>query len=109
MDRDDLSRRLISALQPLDPEKVILFGSYARNEADEESDVDLYIASKENFIPATFAENMLHYKKYTRVLKELKRLVPMDVIVHTRPMNQMFEDGNSAFSREILRTGERLL
>jgi predicted nucleotidyltransferase len=104
-----LEQHIISALKPFDPEKVILFGSYARNESNEESDVDVYIVSKEDYMPASYAENMQHYKKYSRSLKELKKLIPVDVLVHTRAMNRLFEESNSAFSREILLAGERLL
>ena len=109
MDKEYLEKQIISMLQPLNPEKVILFGSYARNTMREESDIDLYIVSKEDFIPATFAENMQHHKKYSRALKELKKILPMDILVHTRPMNRMFEESNSAFAREILQHGERVL
>ena len=102
MDKKYLEQQIFSMLQPLNPEKVILFGSYARNTM-------LYIVSKEDFTPSTFAENMQHHKKYTRALKELKKVLPMDVLVHTRPMNRMFEESKSAFAREILEHGERLL
>lgn len=32
---------IIDLLKPLDPDKIILFGSYAQNTASEESDVDI--------------------------------------------------------------------
>jgi predicted nucleotidyltransferase len=32
---------IVEALRPYHPQKVILFGSWARREADEESDLDL--------------------------------------------------------------------
>lgn len=109
MNKESIEKQIVAALQPLDPEKVILFGSYARNEMREDSDVDLYIVSKEEFMPSTYAENMQHYKKYSRPLKEMKKILPMDIVVHTRPMNRLFEASNSAFASEILQTGERLI
>jgi predicted nucleotidyltransferase len=109
MDKKYIRQQIISALKPLDLEKVILFGSCARDEMREDSDIDLYIVSKEDFIPATYAENMQHYKKYSRSLKELKKLLPMDIFIHTRPMNRAFEENKSAFASEILQTGERLI
>jgi predicted nucleotidyltransferase len=42
----DLVRELVERLKPLDPDKIILFGSYAYGEPDEESDVDLFIIKK---------------------------------------------------------------
>jgi len=109
MDRDWIKKSIISALVPLIPEKVILFGSYASGKAKDDSDVDIYIVSNEDYIPASYAENMRHYKKYSKPLKALKQDVSLDVIVHTRAMNKLFEDGNSSFAREIMRNGERLI
>ena len=34
---------IIEQLKPLDPDKVLLFGSYAWGDPDEESDIDLFI------------------------------------------------------------------
>jgi predicted nucleotidyltransferase len=40
----DMVRRIVEAASPY---KIVLFGSYARNEADPESDVDLLILFRE--------------------------------------------------------------
>ena len=109
MDKKYIIKALITALQPLDPEKVILFGSCATDTMSDDSDVDIYVVSKENFIPKNYAENMQHYKKYSRPLKELKREIALDLLVHTRVMNQIFEQNDSSFAKEILQKGERLL
>ena len=109
MDRYFIKKSIISALIPLTPAKVILFGSYANGKAKEDSDVDIYIVSNEDFMPTSYAENIRHYKKYSRPLKALKQDVALDVIVHTLAMNRLFEDGNSSFAREIIRNGVRLI
>jgi predicted nucleotidyltransferase len=96
-------------LLPLQPEKVILFGSYAQNTEHDDSDVDIYIVSNEDYLPTTYAENMRHYKKYSRPLKKLKQEIPLDLLIHTRAMNRMFESTDSSFAREIRLNGERLL
>lgn len=109
MDRNFIKKSIISALEPLMPAKVILFGSYASGKAKDDSDVDIYIVSNEDYIPDSYAENMRHYKKYSKPLKALKQDFALDVIVHTRAMNRLFEAGNSSFAREIIRNGERLI
>ena len=109
MDKEQIKNKIISALLPLQPEKVILFGSYAHNAEHDDSDVDIYIVSNEDYLPATYAENMLHYKKYSRPLKKLKQEIPLDLLNHTRVMNRMFESTDSSFAREIKLNGERLL
>ncbi len=109
MDKQQIKNIIISALLPLRPDKVILFGSYAQNTEHGDSDVDIYIVSNEDFLPTTYAENMQHYKKYSRPLKKLKQEIPLDLLIHTRAMNRMFESTDSSFAREIMMNGERLL
>ncbi len=41
-----LIKEIISQLKRLDPDKVILFGSYAWGTPDAESDIDLFIVNK---------------------------------------------------------------
>jgi len=109
MNKDEIKNRIVSALLPLQPEKVFLFGSYTTNNYSIDSDVDIYIVSKEDYLPTSYAENMIHYKKYSRPLKELKKEIALDVLIHTKQMNRIFESGDSSFAREILLTGERLI
>lgn len=104
-----IKESIIDLLKPIDPGKVILFGSYAYGAPTDESDIDLYIVSKEDFIPKNYSENMQHYKKYTRPLKDLKKEFPVDIIVHTLEMNRLFENCGSSFAREITTRGLRLI
>jgi predicted nucleotidyltransferase len=75
MDKEYLKKTIVAALLPLEPEKVILFRSYAMGVARDDSDVDIYVVSKVDFIPENYAENIPHYKKYSCPLKILKREV----------------------------------
>ncbi len=109
MDKEYIKKVIISALLPLEPEKVILFGSYATGMEHDDSDVDIYVVSKEDHIPASYSENMQHYKKYSRPLKELKHQVALDLLIHTRAMNRVFEHNRSSFARDIIENGERLI
>ncbi len=43
LDIEEIKDEIVSALLPLEPDKIILFGSYARGEANEESDLDLFL------------------------------------------------------------------
>ncbi len=40
---EELQDEIIKRLKPLEPDKIILFGSYAYGNPDEESDVDLFL------------------------------------------------------------------
>jgi len=43
MDIQDLKNQIVSTFKPFNPAKIILFGSVARKEHDDESDIDLII------------------------------------------------------------------
>ncbi len=43
---EELKPLIIERLKPLNPDKIILFGSYAYGTPNEESDIDLFITKK---------------------------------------------------------------
>jgi predicted nucleotidyltransferase len=43
VDIEVLKREIVEKLKPLDPDKIILFGSYAYGKPTEDSDVDLFL------------------------------------------------------------------
>ena len=106
---DAIKNQIIEALKPLDPEKIILFGSYAYGNPRKDSDIDLYIITKDNFIPQSFKEKSEIYLKYARKLYELEKVFPIDLIVHTKQMNSKFIELNSVFTKEFVEKGIILL
>ena len=106
---DAIKNQIIEALKPLDPEKIILFGSYAYGNPHKDSDIDLYIITKDNFIPQSFKEKSEIYLKYARKLYELEKVFPIDLIVHTKQMNSKFIELNSVFTKEFVEKGIILL
>lgn len=48
---EEIRLAIIPLLKKYRAEKAILFGSYARNEADGKSDIDLLIIGGEHFVP----------------------------------------------------------
>jgi predicted nucleotidyltransferase len=43
VDIEALKQEIIERLMPLDPDKIILFGSYAYGTPNEDSDIDLFL------------------------------------------------------------------
>ena len=43
LDIEKVKNEIVSALLPLKPKKIILFGSYAKGKANEDSDLDIFI------------------------------------------------------------------
>lgn len=109
IDIDILKKEIVSRLVPLNPEKVILFGSYAYGTPTEESDIDLYVVTSDDFMPSDFKQKMDIKLKIARAIDPIRMNHSVDLIVHTRPMSEKFVELDSMFAREILTHGERLI
>ena len=108
IDIEQLKHEIVKRLKPFDPEKIILFGSYAYGNPNEESDIDLYVVTNDDFIPKNYEENNNVYMRLSGAIRDLKEEMPIDMIVHTKKMYEKFTRLNSSFSREILNKGMRL-
>jgi predicted nucleotidyltransferase len=106
---EDIRNQIKEAIACFDPAQVILFGSYAMQSAQGDSDIDLYVVDKKEEIPDTFQERMRLHRQYAAALRELMRKMPIDLIVHTQGMSREFEAMGSSFSREIFNRGIRLI
>ena len=106
---DNIKKEIINSLKPLDLEKVILFGSYAYGSPTDDSDIDLYVVTKDDFIPNNFREKMKIKLKVSKSLKQLKYKYDFDLIVHSSPMYEKFINMGSLFSKEIISKGHRLI
>lgn len=101
-----LFEEIIQAFEPLHPYKVILFGSYAHGTADEHSDIDLLVVLDSHTVPSNFKEKMQLHSQVARKLRHLRRAVPMDIIVQTRPLYKEFRQTASMFARNIQQNGK---
>jgi len=105
---EDMKQEIINHLKPLGIDKVILFGSYAYGTPHQDSDIDLYVVTNDNYIPQNFDEKMALKLKVSRAIKDLQKTVPIDVVTHTKEMHKKFVEINSSFSREILQNGVKI-
>ncbi len=105
IDIDELKQAILERLRPLDPERVILFGSYARGNPTEDSDVDLYVVTKDDFVPASYREKRDLVRRVSRAILDLRMQVSIDLIVHTRKMSEMFFRQGGSFAQEIQEKG----
>jgi len=75
---ENLKEEIIKRLLPLKPLKIILFGSYAYGVPDEGSDIDLYIVTDDDTLPATFEQRWAIEGKFYEALRDLRRVIPID-------------------------------
>ena len=101
-----MKREIIKQLKPLNPYKIIIFGSYAYGTPTQNSDIDLYIVSNDDFIPLSWKKKMQIKLKFSKALREIKKQYDIDLITHTKKMYEKFLDLDSMFSREIRTKGQ---
>ncbi len=84
----------------VNPERVILFGSYAEDVPNEDSDLDILVV-KNTSIPRH--KRAREIRKYLRGIK-----VPIDLLVYTQKEIDDWKDEKHAFINKILEKGEEL-
>lgn len=89
-------------------EKLILFGSYASGTPTEDSDIDLLVVTDDKEIPKSFSDKSQIYLRIARKVEDIRRRVPIDLIVQTHPMYEKFLELDSMFCREIKEKGRVL-
>lgn len=109
IDIEKIKLDIVEKLKPLNPYQIILFGSYAYGTPTKDSDIDLYIVTKDDFTPQSFKENSQIFLDYSNKIRSLQNIIPIDIITHTKKMHEKFIALNSSFSREIIQKGVRLI
>ena len=100
------ARRIVERFQP---EKVILFGSYAWGQPTQDSDIDLYVVTQDDFLPSSWRQKRDIVRTVSNRILDLRMRYSIDLIVHTKPMHRQFVETNSSFARQITSEGIRLL
>ena len=84
------------------PDKVILFGSYARDDFDETSDLDLMIISDNE-------DNLPRYKRGLKVRLLLSDFdISKDVLFYTHNEFDRWKDIECSFTNQVAREGRVL-
>ena len=96
---------ILSSLKEIDPFKVILFGSRTTSSASTDGDLDLVVVTKSQDFPQSFSENKKHYIPVAKSLAKVNELVPIDLIVYTRPMFKKMMEQQSTFAKELTQNG----
>jgi predicted nucleotidyltransferase len=94
---EEIVRRIVEGV---DPEKVILFGSYAYGEPDEDSDIDILVIKD---------MNMPRYRRVTEIKQYLRGMkIPIDIVVYTREEIEEFQGVKTSFINQIVEEGRVL-
>lgn len=105
---EEIKNQIVERLKKAGVEKIILFGSHAWGEPHKDSDMDLYVVTGDEYMPENFKEKSDIYLRIISLLDDIQGVIPIDMIVHTKPMYEKFIKLNGMFCRKILRDGLKL-
>jgi predicted nucleotidyltransferase len=99
---------IIEKLRPIDPYKIILFGSHAYGNPTRESDIDIIVVTNDDHIPKNFKEKSVIYLFVSRKIRDISSITPIDLLVYTKAEYEQFIRQKSLFSRMITKEGKEL-
>jgi uncharacterized protein len=100
IDKEKISEIVDTIIAGYDPEKIILFGSYATGNPNIHSDLDLFVIKK---------SRLPRPQRTVQVRKMLYgSKVPIDLIVYTPKEVDESKNKEYSFVHEVLRTGKIL-
>jgi len=99
---------LSNKIQELHPVKIVLFGSYAKGQATENSDIDILVVTNQDYIPKTFDERIQLQLTVSNHIFEISQQVPIDLLVYTKSMYAKFIAQGSVFANDIIKNGKIL-
>ena len=100
--------RITEKLKELNPYKVILFGSYANKQFDENSDIDIMVILDSSAITESYEEKMKNKLKVRRNIYEISKKIPIDLLVYTKAEYDIISNSGNSFYNEIKNTGKVL-
>ena len=88
---------MVECLKRYEPERIIIFGSYARGDADEQSDVDVVVIKQTD---KRFLERLIEAARYLD-----NELGKVDVFVYTREEFEEMRQKENPFIEKVLTEG----
>jgi len=104
----DVISKIVQCLIGLNIYKIILFGSYARGTANEDSDIDLVVILDTDEFAMTCRERLDRKHPINKSIREIRKDFPMDIVVYSRGEYKYLKDRGDFFIKEIEETGKEL-
>jgi predicted nucleotidyltransferase len=98
---DEMAQRIV---REVDPQRILLFGSWARGEANEHSDVDLLVVERE-----PFGEQRSRRQEAARIWRCLSEFrIPTDILVYSAGEVAQWKDSSYHVIAKAMREGRVL-
>lgn len=100
---EQIIKEIAERIRKTDPDKIILFGSATKGKMKRDSDIDMLVVTNDKIIPRNYRENLQIYRKISSHIKDIRREIPIDLIVYTKPMFKKFINQESLFPEKFLK------
>ena len=97
---------LIDALKQSDPYRIILFGSYAKGMATEDSDIDMLVILDNNDVAKTYQERINKKLYINKLVRNINYKVALDILVYSKAEYKIVKDYGNFLIDEIEQTGK---
>ena len=96
---------IVESLKPIEPDRVILFGSAAYDTMHMDSDIDLVVVLDEERIPSSYEEKLSMRVRVKTEMKDINDRIALDVVVYTTAEYRELMKNKGSFLTELTTTG----
>jgi uncharacterized protein len=104
--KDNISNRIKGNFKVKD---IILYGSWARNENNEDSDIDIVVILDEEGVNFDFDSTISKRVRIAKVLEDLKEKTQIDNLVYTKDEWEILTKSDNNFIKQIINCGVSLV
>jgi predicted nucleotidyltransferase len=97
--------QLLEVLKQADPYRIILFGSYAKGNVDENSDIDMLVILDNNDVAKTYEERLKKKLYINRLVRNINYKIALDILVYSKEEYKIVKNYGNYFIDEIENTG----
>ena len=98
--------QLLEALKQADPYRIILFGSCAKGNTNENSDIDMVVILDNDDVAKTY-EDRINKKLYiNRLVRNINYKIALDILVYSKEEYRRVKNCGNYFIDEIENTGK---
>ena len=100
--------QLLDALKQADPFRIILFGSCAKETADENSDIDMVVILDNNDVAKNYEERLNKKLYINRLVRKINYKIALDILVYSKEEYRILRNFGNYFIEEIENTGKTI-
>jgi|SaaInl8_200m_RNA_FD_contig_71_259141_length_2821_multi_3_in_0_out_0_2 uncharacterized protein len=104
-----IEQELINILRNQKTYKVYLFGSNSYGKVHDDSDIDLIIILNKYGISDNYKTILENKKIISKQLRELRKRIPIDILVYTKDEWEIMKSSESSFINQIQKQSIQLI